>query len=54
MGVFAKDGRRKMETNENEVAATEECKRNICDMIMSLEDDKMVFYFFGFIKSMIE
>lgn len=56
MGVFAKDGRRKMETNENEADAmsTEECKREVCDMIMSIENDKLVFYLYGFLKSTIE
>lgn len=45
-----------MDNGESEVVemTTEDCKRNICDMIMSMGNDKMVFYFFGFIKSMIE
>ena len=56
MGVFAKDWRRKMETNENEVAemSTEECKRDVCDMIMSIDNDRLVFYLYGFIKSTIK
>ena len=56
MGVFAKDGRRKMETNENEVAemSTEECKIDVCDMIMSIDNDRLVFYLYGFVKSTIK
>ena len=45
-----------MNSEENEVVdmTTEECKEKVCDMIKSIADSEMVFYLFGFIKSMIE
>lgn len=34
--------------------STDECKKEICDMIMSIDNDKLVFYLYGFVKSTIE